>query len=159
MSLKLKVNGETMTVEAAPEMPLLWVLRDLLDLKGAKFGCGAGLCGACTVHVNGRAVRSCITPVSSVTNDAITTIEGLSRDGNHPVQKAWVEEDVAQCGYCQAGQVMTAAAFLNATPNPTDEQITSAMTNNLCRCGTYPRIQTAVRHVAMLGTKASGRQS
>ena len=159
MSLKLKVNGEVMQVEAAPEMPLLWVLRDLLDLKGAKFGCGAGLCGACTVHVNGRAVRSCITPVSSVTNDAIMTIEGLSPDGNHPVQRAWVEEDVAQCGYCQAGQVMTAAAFLASKPSPTDAEIDAAMTNNLCRCGTYPRIQTAVRHAAMLAAKAGGRQS
>jgi isoquinoline 1-oxidoreductase alpha subunit len=159
MPLKLKVNGEVMQVDAAPEMPLLWVLRDLLDLKGAKFGCGAGLCGACTVHVNGRAVRSCITPVSSVANDAITTIEGLSPDGSHPVQTAWIEEDVAQCGYCQAGQVMTAAAFLKATPNPTDDQITNAMTNNLCRCGTYPRIQVAVRHAAMLAAKAGGRQS
>jgi len=158
MSLKLKVNGEVMQVEAAPEMPLLWVLRDLLDLKGAKFGCGAGLCGACTVHVNGRAVRSCITPVSTVANDAITTIEGLSVDGSHPVQKAWIEEDVAQCGYCQAGQVMTAAAFLSGKPNPTDAEIDSAMTNNLCRCGTYPRIQLAVRHAAMLAAK-SGRQS
>jgi len=159
MPVKLNVNGQVMQVEAAPEMPLLWVLRDLLDLKGAKFGCGAGLCGACTVHVNGRATRSCITPVSSVVGDKITTIEGLSADGSHPVRRAWVEEDVAQCGYCQAGQVMTAAAFLNSTPNPTDEQITSAMTNNLCRCGTYPRIQVAVRQAALLAAKAGGRQS
>ena len=158
MPLNLKVNGETMPVDAALEMPLLWVLRDLLDLKGTKYGCGAGLCGACTVHVNGRATRSCITPVSSVVGQSITTIEGLSPDGTHPVQRAWVEEDVAQCGYCQAGQVMTAAAFLASKPNPTDAEITDAMTNNLCRCGTYPRIQVAVRQAALLAAKSGGRQ-
>ncbi len=148
MPYTLKVNGKTVTVDVPGEMPLLWVLRDVLDLKGAKFGCGIARCGACTVHVGGTATRSCITPVSNVDNATITTIEGLSPDGTHPLQKAWVELDVAQCGYCQPGQIMTAAALLAKKAKPTDTEIDNAMDGNICRCTTYVRIRKAVRQAA-----------
>jgi aerobic-type carbon monoxide dehydrogenase small subunit (CoxS/CutS family) len=139
----LTVNGKRQTVQDVPaDMPLLWVLRDVLDLKGTKFGCGAAFCGACTVHVGDRAVRSCQTPVSTVTQP-VTTIEGLSADGSHPLQVAWRDIDVAQCGYCQAGQLMSASALLRTTPKPTDAQISTAMSGNVCRCGTYTRIREA----------------
>ena len=147
MPFTLNVNGKTTTVDVPADMPLLWVIRDVLNLKGTKFGCGVGQCGACTVNLNGRAVRSCQTPVSAA-KAPITTIEGLSADGNHPLQQAWMEIDVPQCGYCQAGQIMTAAALLARTPNPSDEQIASAMQGNLCRCGTYMRIREAVKRAA-----------
>jgi aerobic-type carbon monoxide dehydrogenase small subunit (CoxS/CutS family) len=142
------VNQKAVQVDASPDTPLLWVLRDHLDLKGAKFGCGVGSCGACMVLVDGRPVRSCITPVSSVANAKITTIEGLSADGTHPVQKAWHEVDVPQCGYCQSGQIMAAVSLLEKTPKPTDEQIDTAMQGNLCRCGTYARVRTAIHRAA-----------
>ena len=148
MALNLTVNGKAVQVTASPDTPLLWVLRDELDLKGAKFGCGIASCGACTVLVDGRAVRSCITPVSAAAGSHITTIEGLSADGSHPVQKAFNEADVPQCGYCQPGQVMSAVALLEHTPHPTDEQIDSAMSGNLCRCGTYARIRKAIHRAA-----------
>lgn len=141
MSITLKVNKQSRTVDVPGEMPLLWVLRDVLGLKGTKFGCGISACGACTVHVDGRAVRSCVTPVSSVENRNITTIEGLADTETHPVQMAWEETDAAQCGYCQPGQIMSAVALLSKTPKPTDTDIDSAMSGNLCRCGTYPRIR------------------
>jgi isoquinoline 1-oxidoreductase subunit alpha len=146
--LKLTVNNQTMQVDAAPDTPLLWVLREHLGLKGAKFGCGVGSCGACTVIVDGRAIRSCITKVADVAGSKITTLEGLSADGTHPVQKAWDEIDVPQCGYCQSGQMMSAAALLEHTPKPTDAQIDTAMNGNLCRCGTYPRIREAIHRAA-----------
>jgi isoquinoline 1-oxidoreductase alpha subunit len=148
MAIELKVNGRTRTVDVPGDMPLLWVLRDELDLVGAKFGCGMAQCGACTVHLDGNAVRSCVTPVAAAAGNEVTTIEGLSRDGSHPVQRAWQELDVAQCGYCQAGQIMAAAALLARTPNPTDAQIDGAMSGNLCRCATYPRIRAAVKAAA-----------
>ena len=148
MSLKLTVNNQTMQVDAAPDTPLLWVLRDHLGLKGAKFGCAVGACGACTVIVDGRAVRSCITRVADVAGSKITTLEGLSADGTHPVQKAWDEIDVPQCGYCQSGQMMSAVALLEHTPKPTDAQIDTAMNGNLCRCGTYARIREAIHRAA-----------
>ena len=148
MPLKLTVNNQTMQVDAAPDTPLLWVLRDHLGLKGAKFGCGVGSCGACTVIVDGRAIRSCITKVSAVAGSKITTLEGLSADGTHPVQKAWDEIDVPQCGYCQSGQMMSATALLENTPKPTDAQIDTAMNGNLCRCGTYARIREAIHRAA-----------
>jgi isoquinoline 1-oxidoreductase subunit alpha len=148
VSLKLTVNQKVVQVDASPDTPLLWVLRDHLDLKGAKFGCGVGSCGSCTVLVDGRPVRSCITPVSAVAHAQITTIEGLSADGTHPVQKAWQEVDVPQCGYCQSGQIMAAVALLERTPKPTDEQIDTAMQGNLCRCGTYARVRKAIHTAA-----------
>jgi isoquinoline 1-oxidoreductase alpha subunit len=154
MTYKLKVNGKSTTVDVPPDMPLLWVLRDVLDLKGTKYGCGIAQCGACTVHVKGAPVRSCQLPMSAVGNAAITTIEGLSADGSHPLQKAWVDLDVAQCGYCQAGQIMSAAALLAKTPKPTDKDIDGAMNGNLCRCATYTRIRQAI-HVAA-GNKPAG---
>ncbi|MCI4648333.1 (2Fe-2S)-binding protein [Phaeodactylibacter sp.] len=144
-SFTLQINGKPQTVEAAPETPLLWVLRDHLQMTGTKYGCGIGQCGACTVHLNGTAMRSCSLPVSAVGDKAITTIEGLSEKGDHPVQQAWLEHDVPQCGYCQAGQIMTASAFLANTPKPTDAQIEAAMNGNLCRCGTYTRVKAAVK--------------
>jgi isoquinoline 1-oxidoreductase alpha subunit len=144
----LKVNGQTRKVEAASDTPLLWVLRDSLELVGAKYGCGIGQCGACTVHVNGVPMRSCQLPVSTVGGMQITTIEGLSPNGTHPLQKAWCDHDVPQCGYCQAGQIMTAAAFLKSSPNPTEEEIDGAMAGNLCRCGTYVRIRAAIKDAA-----------
>ncbi len=148
MSLKLTVNQKAVQVDASPDTPLLWVLRDHLDLKSAKYGCGVGSCGSCTVLVDGRPVRSCITPVSAVAHAQITTIEGLSPDGTHPVQKAWQEVDVPQCGYCQSGQIMAAVALLERTPKPTDEQIDTAMQGNLCRCGTYARVRKAIHTAA-----------
>ena len=144
MPYKLTVNGHATTVDVPADMPLLWVLRDTLNLHGTKFGCGMAQCGACTVHLNGSPIRSCVTPISTVDGKAITTIEGLSSDGTHPVQVAWQELDVPQCGYCQAGQIMSAAALLAKTPKHTDAQIDSAMNGNLCRCGTYLRIRKAV---------------
>lgn len=147
-NITLKINGKNLTVDADPKTPVLWVLRDHLGLVGTKFGCGMAQCGACTIHLQGNAVRSCMLPVSSVENKEITTIEGLSEKGDHPVQKAWLEHDVAQCGYCQAGQIMTAAALLKKTPHPSDEQIETAMQGNICRCGTYLRIKAAVKTAA-----------
>jgi isoquinoline 1-oxidoreductase alpha subunit len=155
MPYKLTVNGKSQTVDVPADMPLLWVLRDVLNLKGTKFGCGIAQCGACTVHMNGRAIRSCVTQVSAV-NAPVTTIEGLSADGTHPVQRAWMEVDVPQCGYCQAGQMMSAAALLASKPKPTDQDIDSAMNGNLCRCGTYLRIRQAVHMAATLGANSSG---
>jgi len=154
MPLKLKVNNQIMTVDVAPDTPLLWVLRDVLDLKGSKYGCGIGQCGACMVHVDGVPTRSCATPVSSVVDKAVLTIEGLSPDGHHPVQVAWEKVDVAQCGYCQSGQIMSAAALLSKTPSPTDADIDAAMSGNLCRCGTYLRIREAIHHAATASHKA-----
>ena len=148
----LTVNGEAHTVEAPGEMPLLWVLRDLLGLTGTKFGCGEGLCGACTVHLDGEAVRSCQMTLSTVGAQAVVTIEGLSADGRHPVQQAWEVLNVPQCGYCQAGQIMNAAALLRRTPRPTDEDIDRAQSGNLCRCGTYTRIRAAIHHAAELAS-------
>ena len=148
MALKLKINNVAMTVDVPQDTPLLWVLRDVLDLKGPKYGCGMGICGACTVLLNGEPARSCVTDVGSVIGQSITTIEGLSPDGLHPVQVAWEQVDVPQCGYCQSGQILTAAALLSHTPHPTDAQIDAAMSNNLCRCGTYPRIRQAIHQAA-----------
>lgn len=145
---KLKVNGKSVSVNVDADTPLLWVLRDELDMVGTKFGCGIAQCGACTVHVGGVAMRSCSLPVSRATDESITTIEGLSEDGSHPVQKAWKEIDVPQCGYCQAGQIMTASAFLNDNPNPTKEEIREAMHGNICRCASYNRIEKAVETAA-----------
>ncbi len=155
MPIKLKVNGAEKAVDVPQDMPLLWVLRDVLDYKGPKFGCGIGLCGACTVHLDGKAVRSCITTVGSVGDTAITTIEGLSPDGQHPVQLAWQALDVPQCGYCQAGQIMSASALLARTPHPTDSEIDMAMSGNLCRCGTYTRIREAIHQAAGAGQQSS----
>ena len=149
-NLTLNINGEKRQVDVDPNTPLLWVLREDLDLVGTKYGCGMSQCGACTVHLNGAAVRSCVFPVSAVANQPITTIEGLSEDGDHPVQKAWLEEDVAQCGYCQSGQIMSAAALLNNNPNPTDEDIDLAMSGNICRCATYVRIKKAIKKASKL---------
>ena len=151
MPFTLNVNGKTTTVDVPADMPLLWVIRDVLNLKGTKFGCGVGQCGACTVNLGGRDVRSCQTPVSAA-KAAITTIEGLSADGTHPLQQAWMEIDVPQCGYCQAGQIMSASALLSSNPKPSDEQITTAMTGNICRCGTYLRIRQAIHRAAALAT-------
>jgi isoquinoline 1-oxidoreductase subunit alpha len=150
MPYKLKVNGRTSTVDVPADMPLLWVLRDVLDIKGPKYGCGIGQCGACTVHVKGVPSRSCLVPVSTAVGAEITTIEGLSPDGSHPLQKVWQELDVPQCGYCQAGQIMTAAAFLAANPKPKDEDIDRAMSGNICRCATYLRIREAVKKAAAI---------
>lgn len=146
--INLNVNGKQQSVDVDPKTPVLWVLREHLNLVGTKYGCGIAQCGACTIHLDGVAMRSCQLPVSAAGNKAITTIEGLSENGDHPVQKAWIEHDVPQCGYCQAGQIMTAAALLKKTPNPTDEQIESGMQGNLCRCGTYLRIKAAVKTAA-----------
>jgi isoquinoline 1-oxidoreductase subunit alpha len=148
MPFTLNINGKTSTVDVPGDMPLLWVLRDVVNLKGTKFGCGIGQCGACTVQVRGRAVRSCQTPVSMVGDGAVTTIEGLSPDGSHPLQRAWQELDVPQCGYCQAGQIMSASALLATNPKPTDADIDRAMNGNLCRCGTYLRIRQAIHKAA-----------
>lgn len=147
------VNGTERRYDGDPEMPLLWFLRDELGLTGTKFGCGQALCGACTVHVEGTAVRACQTPLSAVEGQKVTTIEGLSTDGEHPVQVAWRDLNVSQCGYCQTGQIMQAASLLQDTPNPTDDDIDSAMTGNLCRCGTYPRIRAAIKQAAAKGGK------
>jgi isoquinoline 1-oxidoreductase alpha subunit len=150
MAFKLTVNGRSSTVDVAGDTPLLWVLRDTLNLRGTKYGCGIGQCGACTVHLGGKAVRSCLTPVSAAANAAITTVEGLSADGTHPVQLAWQEIDVPQCGYCQAGQIMSASALLAKIPQPTDKDIDEAMNGNLCRCATYLRIRQAIHRAASL---------
>jgi len=148
--MKLRVNGKEHEVSVPEEMPLLWVLRDVLGLTGTKYGCGMAQCGACTVHLDGEAIRSCVRPVGSVGSKAVTTIEGLSADGLHPVQRAWIDADVVQCGYCQPGQVMTAAALLRVKPNPTDKEIDDALSGNLCRCGTYQRIRAAVRRATQI---------
>jgi isoquinoline 1-oxidoreductase alpha subunit len=148
MPIRLTVNDVATSVDAPPDMPLLWVLRDILNLKGAKYGCGIGRCGACTVLLDGQAVRSCMTEVGSVGDERITTIEGLSPDGLHPVQVAWEALDVPQCGYCQSGQILSAASLLTRTPKPTDADIDAAMSGNLCRCGTYPRIRQAIHEAA-----------
>jgi isoquinoline 1-oxidoreductase alpha subunit len=152
MAVTFTLNGKSQTVEVDPQMPLLWVLRDTLNLTGTKFGCGMALCGACTVHINGEAARSCITPISAVAGKKITTIEGLSADGSHPVQQAWMEEDVPQCGYCQSGQIMSAVALLSKKPKPTDTDIDDFMSGNICRCGTYQRIRKAIHRAADLQT-------
>jgi isoquinoline 1-oxidoreductase alpha subunit len=146
--MKLRVNGQPHDVDVPGDMPLLWVLRDVLGLTGTKFGCGMAQCGACTVHVGDRAARSCVMPVSAVGEEAVTTIEGLSPDGAHPVQQAWIAEDVVQCGYCQPGQIMAAAALLKAKAKPTDQDIDHALSGNVCRCGTYGRIRAAVHRAA-----------
>lgn len=147
-TFNLKINGEKKQVDVAPDTPMLWVLRDHLDMVGTKYGCGVAMCGACTIHLDGNAVRSCQIPVSAAEGKSLTTIEGLSEDGDHPVQKAWLEVDVPQCGYCQAGQIMNAAALLEKNPNPSDEEIDAAMDGNLCRCGTYTRIKKAIKLAA-----------
>lgn len=144
-AINITVNGKELAVEVDPGTPLLWVLRDHLKLVGTKYGCGVAQCGACTVHLNGNAVRSCQIPVSSVEDNKVTTIEGLSENGDHPVQEAWLEHDVPQCGYCQAGQIMSAASLLRSNPNPSDEEIENAMNGNICRCGTYNRIKAAIK--------------
>lgn len=148
----LEINGKRHELDADPAMPLLWALRDLAGLTGTKFGCGKALCGACTVHLDGAPIRACITPLAAVSGRRITTIEGLSADGDHPVQRAWVELDVVQCGYCQSGQIMSAAALLASVPKPTDADIDAAMGGNLCRCGTYQRIRAAIKLAAELAT-------
>ncbi len=155
MAFTLNVNGKSVTVDVPADMPLLWVLRDVLDLRATKFGCGLGQCGACTVHLRGNAVRSCQTPVSQAAGAAITTLEGLSPDGSHPLQRAWEELDVPQCGYCQAGQIMSAAALLRRTPRPTDADIDTAMSGNLCRCATYTRIREAIHRAANNATSTT----
>jgi len=147
-SIEFTLNGKRQSVEVSPQMPLLWVLRDTLGLTGTKFGCGLQLCGACTVHINGVPTRSCGTPISSVAGKSVTTIEGLSPDISHPVQRAWIEADVPQCGYCQSGQIMSASALLARKPNPTDADIDQAMKGNLCRCGTYSEIRAAIHRAA-----------
>lgn len=159
-SFKITLNGIQKSVEVHPEMPLLWVLRDTLGLTGTKFGCGKALCGACTVHVNGEAIRSCVTSIESVEGKNITTIEGLSTDLSHPLQQAWLIEDVPQCGYCQSGQIMSAAALLTRKPQPTDEDIDAALADNICRCGTYNRIRRAIHrasHTSRSKRKEGGR--
>jgi isoquinoline 1-oxidoreductase alpha subunit len=148
-TINLNINGKKQVVDVDPNTPVLWVLRDHLDLVGTKYGCGISQCGACTIHVDGVATRSCVLPVSSIGDKKITTIEGLSENGDHPVQKAWLEHDVAQCGYCQAGQIMTAAALLKKNPDPSDEEITTAMNGNICRCATYVRIRKAIQTAAV----------
>jgi isoquinoline 1-oxidoreductase alpha subunit len=146
--IRLRVNGEDHELDVDPEMPLLWALRDVVGLTGTKYGCGQALCGACTVHLDGEVVRSCVTPVGRAAGHAVTTIEGLSSDGSHPLQKAWCDLGVPQCGFCQAGQIMTAAGLLAQKPKPTDEEIAESMAGNLCRCGTYTRIRAAVKRAA-----------
>ena len=158
MLVTLNVNGKSETVDVPADMPLLWVLRDVLNLRGTKYGCGVGQCGSCTVHMRGRAVRACQIPVQKVGDAPITTIEGLSADGSHPLQRAWMELDVPECGYCQAGQIMSAAALLTLNPQPTDGDIDTAMNANLCRCGTYPRIRQGIhRAVKMIAASGNGR--
>ena len=157
MAFQIRVNGKSNTVDVPADTPLLWVLRDVLDLKGTKYGCGLGLCGACTVHLGGQAVRSCLTPVSAATKAPITTLEGLSPDGSHPLQQAWLELDVPQCGYCQAGQIMNAAALLAEKPKPSDSDIDAAMHGNLCRCATYLRIRQAIHKAAETAATRGGR--
>ena len=153
-SYNLQINDKTYTIEADPKMPLLWAIRDLAGLTGTKYGCGIAQCGACTVHLEGTPVRSCSIPVSAAVSKKITTIEGISADNSHPVQKAWIAEQVPQCGYCQSGQIMTAVALLKKNPNPTDKDIDIAMQGNICRCGTYPRIRKAIHSASELMQKA-----
>jgi aerobic-type carbon monoxide dehydrogenase small subunit (CoxS/CutS family) len=148
--IKLNVNGAAVDVDVEADTPLLWVLRDTLGLTGTKYGCGIAMCGACTLHVDGTPVRACVTPVSAVVGKAVTTIEGVSADRSHPVQKAWIELDVPQCGYCQSGQIMSAVALLAHNPEPSDADIDAAMSGNLCRCGTYPRIRAAIHRAAQI---------
>jgi isoquinoline 1-oxidoreductase subunit alpha len=158
MATHFILNGKPKMVDVNPDMPLLWVLRDTLNMTGTKFGCGMALCGACTVHIDGEATRSCVTPISSLAGKKVTTVEGLSATDSHPIQRAWIEVDVPQCGYCQSGQIMTASALLAKTPHPTDAEITDAMAGNICRCGTYDRIREAIHRAAKLqagGTKAA----
>ena len=150
--IRLKVNGKGREFDGDPEMPLLWYLRDVLGLTGTKFGCGAGLCGSCTIHLNGSPVRSCVTPLSALEGADVVTIEGLSEKGDHPAQRAWAEENVPQCGYCQSGQIMTAAHLLKTHPKPTDEDIDATMAGNLCRCGTYLRIRKAIKLAAEMSS-------
>jgi len=152
--IKLNINGRDTQVDVDPDMPLLWLLRDTLALTGTKFGCGMALCGACTVHLDGQPVRACVTPVSAIGARRVTTIEGLSSDSSHPVQRAWIELDVPQCGYCQSGQIMSAAALLAQKPRPTDADIDTAMAGNICRCGTYQRIRAAIHRAAALKSGA-----
>ena len=159
MAISFKVNGKPTSVDVPDDMPLLWVLRDVLDLKGTKFGCGVAQCGACTVQVNGTAIRSCQRRVSTVSGAEVTTIEGLSPDGSHPLQRAWEELDVPQCGYCQAGQLMSAAALLTSKPNPTDADIDAAMNGNICRCATYLRIRQAIHRAAQMPATVGGSRS
>lgn len=154
MSVKFQVNGKAIEAHAEPDTPLLWVIRDELGMTGTKFGCGAALCGACTVHVNGQPVRSCQTLLSTVAGQKVSTIESLSKDNSHPLQVAWIKHDVPQCGYCQSGQLMSAAALLSANKNPSDADIDSAMSGNICRCGTYPRIKAAIKDAATMMRKA-----
>ncbi len=151
------VNGKPVNVDVEPSTPLLWVLRESLGLTGTKYGCGMALCGACTVHLDGKAIRSCVAPLSRVAGEHVTTIEGLSPDLSHPLQRAWIEIDVPQCGYCQSGQIMSAAILLQENPNPSDEDIDDAMSGNICRCGTYPRIRSAIHHAAEMAAKGGGR--
>lgn len=155
-TIRLNVNGEARALDLPPAMPLLWVLRDVLNLTGSHYGCGVGSCGACTVHVDGKAVQSCSTPVGTVEGRAVTTIEGLSADGSHPVQQAWVALDAPQCGFCQAGQIMAAAALLAANPKPAPEEIDAGMSANVCRCGSYTRIRAAIQRAAGIGQLAEG---
>ncbi|MGD0958088.1 MAG: (2Fe-2S)-binding protein [Candidatus Acidiferrales bacterium] len=157
MPYKLIVNGHPTTVDVPADTPLLWVIRDTLNLTGTKYGCGMALCGCCTVHLNGEAIRSCLTPVSAAANKRVTTLEGLSHDGTHPVQIAWQEIDVPQCGYCQAGQMMSASALLAKKPNPTDDDIDAAMDGNICRCGTYLRVRKAIHRAAEIAAKQSAQ--
>jgi isoquinoline 1-oxidoreductase subunit alpha len=158
MAIEFNVNGKSTSLDVDPNMPLLWALRDSLGMTGTKFGCGMALCGACTVHINGEPTRSCITPIASVAGKTVTTIEGLSVDRSHPIQKAWIELDVPQCGYCQSGQIMSASGLLKKYPQPTDAQIDEAMSGNICRCGTYQRIRAAIHRAAELQGSASAKQ-
>jgi len=157
LMISLTVNSKQYTVDASPDMPLLWVLRDILGLTGTKFGCGMAQCGACTVHLNGEAVFSCVTKLSRAADQEVTTIEGLSKNNDHPLQRAWLMEDAPQCGYCQSGQIMSAAALLKENPDPTDQDIDDAMSGNICRCGTYPRIKKAI-HTAATLQKQGGKK-
>src|ERR1700723_3612882 len=157
MAVTFTLNGKPQTVDVSPQMPLLWVLRDSLGMTGTKFGCGMALCGCCTVHLNGQPIRSCVTPISTVAGKSVTTIEGLSKDNSHPVQRAWMEVDVPQCGYCQSGQIMTAAALLASNPAPSDADIDAALSGNICRCGTYVRIRKAVHRAAELARQEKSK--
>ena len=156
---QLNINNSIHKVDVDADTPLLWVLRDTLELVGAKYGCGVGMCGSCTVHLNGQAIRSCLIPVSAIADQKVTTIEGLSKNGDHPVQQAWLEHDVAQCGYCQTGQIMSAVALLNSNPNPNDVEIANAMNGNICRCGTYTRIKAAIKTAAKAKQNKGGERA